>query len=95
MGKVVIRKVAKMNERIKELVEVAFNNADYPTDQQYRIVPNAAFCEKFAELIIRECADKIKENWTRHCTGSVRPTDYNLGLSRAISSIEEHFGVEE
>ncbi len=48
-----------MNERIKELAEQAFDTADYPEDQLYRIEPNPAFCKKFAELIVQECASEL------------------------------------
>ena len=44
-----------MNERIKELAKQAFDTAEYPADQQYRIEPNSEFCKKFAELIVQEC----------------------------------------
>ena len=44
-----------MNERIKQLAEQAFDTAEYPADQRYRIEPNSAFCKKFAELIVQKC----------------------------------------
>jgi len=82
-----------MNERIEELRNQAWL---YANDQVREFSPEFTmfYTEKFAELIVRECADKIRGNFTRHVTGSVRNTDFNIGLSRAISSIEEHFGVD-
>ena len=47
-----------MNERIKELADQAFDTAEYPADQRYRIEPNSAFCKKFAELIVEDYAKK-------------------------------------
>lgn len=48
-----------MNELIKELVTKAFDTADYPSEQQYRIEPNSAFCAKFAELVLAEISEGI------------------------------------
>ncbi len=70
-----------MNERIRELADQAFDTAEYPADQQYRIEPNSAFCKKFAELIIKECTTAIES------TDRYR-SDY------FIAKIREHFGVE-
>ena len=62
-----------MNERILELADKAIE--DMPgawniTDE---------FCEKFAELIVRECADVVYSR-----SGHATPQD-----------LYEHFGVEE
>jgi len=70
-----------MNERLKQLAEQAFDTAEYPADQQYRIEPNSAFCKKFAELIVRECAD----------IGHL----YEGGEYEVRNQIMAHFGVEE
>jgi hypothetical protein len=89
-----------MNKRVKELAEFAFNNANYPTDQQYRIVPNAAFCEKFAELIVKECI-RVSEAHANDLES--QPTDpllemYDNGIVSGIyevtEAIKKHFGVE-
>lgn len=72
-----------MNERIKALTEVAFNNANYPTDQQYRIVPNTAFCEKLAELIVKE---------TMQVVANQLPSNLYLDVAHAVI---EHFGVDK
>ena len=61
-----------MNERIKELAEQAtsYNNSDgWLFDK-----------EKFAELIVRECSDFLKDTLDDHF---------------AAEQLEEHFGVEE
>jgi hypothetical protein len=47
-----------MNERIQELAEQAQQYAEYTTPQGLEWLP--AFREKFAELIIQNCIDKIE-----------------------------------
>ena len=87
-----------MNNNIKKLTTLAFDTADYPAEQQYRIEPNAAFCEKFAELIIKECIDSIRE-W-RDATDAEMDKDphwqgYRSGCDDSIVEIQMRFGVEE
>ena len=80
-----------MNQRIKELADQA---EDYATEEYDKWIPTSAddfsgipnvrkiFNEKFAELIVRECAEQVK----------------NLHANKRISGAEiirEHFGVEE
>ena len=69
-----------MNERIKLLIEQATTYIDP--------IANDGVCwdfdkEKFAELIVRECAEQVK---------NLHVNDY--GISGA-EIIREHFGVEE
>lgn len=67
-----------MNERIKELAEQA-----YGIDNSKPFHPSALVAlEKFAELIVRECAE------VAGCNGHV--SGFSLG-----DLIKEHFGVEE
>jgi hypothetical protein len=63
-----------MNERIKELAEESGMT-------QY-VATNNKYLERFAELIVRECADVVK--WTP----SMFPND------AIIKNIKEHFGVK-
>jgi len=49
-----------MNERIKELAEQAFDKANDGTLSDIKIPK--MFIEKFAELIVRECAIICKES---------------------------------
>jgi hypothetical protein len=66
-----------MNERIKELAEQAgFNPYNYQGS-------NLALFEKFAELIVRECANVADENY-------IHRGSRTCGLA-----IRLHFGVEE
>ena len=77
-----------MNERIKELAEQA--NADELSYAYYRgekkpenaVTLHSVDLEKFAELIVRECADICYNR------------DYTNGSAYG-EAIEEHFGVEE
>ena len=79
-----------MNERIKELVDQAGPNIVKEFDQE-----DIDFCEKFAELIVRECittmtnleADvKQKFPWSKSEV---------VSTSGHIQKLKEHFGVEE
>jgi hypothetical protein len=69
-----------MNERIRELAE----QAGYHPDVYELCKPGM---EKFAELIVKECAEIVKDS------------PWKLGNSYAASDqawlIKEHFGVEE
>ena len=65
-----------MNKRIEQLAEQA---GFFPTELT-QVGPSV---EKFAELIVRECAEQVK---------NLRVNDY--GISGA-EIIREHFGVEE
>ena len=76
-----------MNERIKQLLGQAYDEAVPETwttlssEQQDRIY------EKFAELIVRECVRHFNEDYQRDFD-----TLWREDLSK---SIKEHFGVEE
>ena len=63
-----------MNERIKELYLHAFP----PSLNDSTVCRMSA--EKFAELIVKECADFLKDKLDDHF---------------AAEQLEEHFGVEE
>jgi hypothetical protein len=72
-----------MNERILKL----FTQACYHGDYEPENVPNAVV-EKFAELIVRECADLTR--WQ----------EYDMSVEQRIrlgiyQEIKQHFGVEE
>jgi hypothetical protein len=80
-----------MNERIKLLAEQAdkyaketvhYYNGVFHTltwKQKFEQVRDT----KFAELIVDECTNVFKQNWTMG------------GSSRPISAAKKHFGVEE
>jgi hypothetical protein len=76
-----------MNERVKELALQAQKVVGY-TDGGYTEI-KALDQEKFAELIVRECAKSL---WTEECHNS------DLALEefeRNSAKIKEHFGVKE
>ena len=68
-----------MNERIKELLEQA--------GVKYITMPKDTVYEKFAELIVKECARLVEDskwNLPRGCTAADQ-----------AKYVKEHFGVEE
>ena len=70
-----------MNERIKELAKQA-TNIEYGVDNGFDRVTFDK--EKFAELIVRECAKACEKNSWMALNGFQRS-----------KQIKEHFGVEE
>ena len=88
-----------MNERIKLLITEAFDTAEYPADQKYRIEPNKVFCQKFAELIVRECITIVDEQ--KECLHEEqqywhdRDYGYEMAVNDASKGIKQFFGVEE
>ena len=85
-----------MNERIRELAEQAKFMAEEDINRQ--ISYNAelkVFAEKFAELIVQECAV--------YCAGHILTTkmaeendlNYNDGIMDCAIGLKQHFGVEE
>ena len=85
-----------MNERIRELAEQAQQYAEYVTPQGLECFN--AFKEKFAELVINDCIDKIETyripvgnspagemacEWTYEALKEIR------------DEIKEHFGIKE
>jgi hypothetical protein len=70
-----------MNERIKQLIEQAeFEENDGHISIQGVYMFNTTRMEKFAELIIRECAEVASEYDGAHYVGTV---------------IQNHFGIEK
>lgn len=81
-----------MNERIRLLAEQAAKwaqQAQWSTDSRFGDRPfSDLYDEKFAELIIKECAKVLTQHGS-YFSGEGEPYHY------AASLIEEHFGVEE
>ena len=77
-----------MNERIKQLAEQAQQYAEYITPQGCEWFDT--FKEKFAELIVRECADLINSD-----KDSDKHVMWNRALYETRGKIFRHFGVEE
>ena len=79
-----------MNERIRELaVQARQEFLKMPTGytpEQVGMYPQ--LMEKFAELIVRECAKSL---WTEEChTSDLAVEEYN----RNSKKIRQHFGIE-
>jgi hypothetical protein len=72
-----------MNERIKELADEAFVTVS--SDGYFS---SGKFCKKFAELIVRECAevglDSVEDG-----------DDLDAIMKRVHNNILKHFGVAE
>jgi hypothetical protein len=72
-----------MNERIRELADQAELTIHTSTGTY---MSHPEFNKKFAELIVRECADVLLE-WKKE--------PFPLDPDFAASLIKEHFGVEK
>ena len=73
-----------MNERIKELLGQAYDEAVPETWTTLSSLQQGRIYEKFAELIVRECIDCLKPLSRNHSM-----------VGAAQDTIKEHFGVEE
>ena len=88
-----------MNERIRQLAEQAdkwSQTMTWSSDPKYGDMPvSDLFNEKFAELIVKECAEiaVFKDS------GTIATADVagHMAAGRSIAArlIKEHFGVEE
>ena len=78
-----------MNERILELADKAVE--DMPSGPWN--IPDE-FCEKFAELIVRECADACYKHKDVESFG-IYPVRVAMVTKACSDNIKEHFGVEE
>ena len=79
-----------MNELIRELAEQANTIGDWGediTEGRYFVYPNIKNLEKFAELIVRECAKVCRDQTNVYALKADR--------DNCAIAIEEHFGVEE
>ena len=75
-----------MNKRIDQLADEAVNSIPEHVDFD---LPKE-FTEKFAELIVRECARSIEKTIETNCdTDSEK-----MGCEFAITDLLKHFGVE-
>jgi len=75
-----------MNDRIRKLAEQAgieFDD-DFPLEPETIYYLKLSDFEKFAELIVRECAERLLND--------AKLTD--IQTTRCVASIKEHFGVE-
>jgi hypothetical protein len=90
----VIHKGQRMNERITELMLEAGKTilGDKHID--------ADFCKKFAELIVRECIDNIRQNMEYAKVESTAhdPTEFKTILEKSghffINELKQHFDIK-
>jgi wobble nucleotide-excising tRNase len=75
-----------MNERIKQLAEQATSIVEMVGPQGYASSYANFDREKFAELIIKECANAI--------VNDSRLSDVRTARNGCVRTIKEHFGVE-
>lgn len=80
-----------MNQRIRELTKQAISDVDYIRDDDFTneelskmYIPDC-FAEKFAELIVRECAKLADDGFASS----------NFGNGITGHQLLKHFGVEE
>jgi hypothetical protein len=78
-----------MNERIRELFIQKFGKRNFPKDNA-EVLMSAEDLEKFAELIVRECAMIVEGFEITQEVALDEYVDYE-----ASSVLKEHFGVEE
>ena len=87
-----------MNKRIQELAkqaeQYALDKANETNDEEFEYSFDDDFKEKFAELIIRECA-AFKEELSQFDSSTAYGDGYEQGLKDVTETFLEHFGVEE
>ena len=87
-----------MNERIEQLAEQAgieFDD-DFPLEPETIYYLKLSDFEKFAELIVKECAELIIKNSPRvTCKEDFHLGYVSGGYMDAADLIKQHFGVEE
>ena len=76
-----------MNERIKELAEQAYDDLVNQTGNI--VVFDEDFQQRFAELIVQECAITVIDRCEMRNADDVRRAEYHA------KRIKQHFGVEE
>lgn len=79
-----------MNERIQQLAEQCTSWSEGSTWTSHEEFDK----EKFAELIVRECA-KIASGTQVDEPPNDLFYGYNLGVNKAAENIKQHFGVDK
>ena len=77
-----------MNERIRELAKEHFCRVEFDNGSAHECYEfSPAELDRFAELIVRECADAI--------VNDSRLNDVRSAANGCVRTIKQHFGVEE
>ena len=87
-----------MNERIKQLLGQAYDEAVPETWTTLSSEQLGRIYDKFAELIVKECIARVEGCAVEFDDN--HPNDqfiagYNKGVSKTASQVKQHFGVEE
>ena len=90
--------VGNMNERIKQLAEQAnihFNTVGFLDGDPngYARMVGYSKMEKFAELIVAECASRVTSKADRW--GNMTDEIINECILECATDLKQHFGVEE
>ena len=87
-----------MNERIKQLLGQAYDEAVPETWTTLSSEQLGRVYEKFAELIVGECVQTLIDNTPERYTNESAEEDWDKGYDRAMKDcvhhIQEHFGIE-
>ena len=88
-----------MNERMRELEleAIAYADSKVPEDNRYNDIYHSIVRRLMAELVVRDCMTQIqsvREIKAGHA-GPEYTQGFDDGMFVAISTIEEHFGIEE
>jgi hypothetical protein len=92
-----------MNERTRQLAEQARKYAEDKQNDPLKIYTLDCFNEKFAELIVRECANLLFDEserlyaYSTECDNMRESDEAELVAEKCVDLItmmEEHFGVE-
>ena len=90
-----------MNERIRELAEQAW---DHLIDEMGDVISEDGslnsdflhtYVQRFAELIVRECATAITDDELAKDCDTLMMQSWAKGMNYSAKLIKEHFGVEE
>ena len=83
-----------MNERIRELAKGALDYAEKNQSAEVQQHWFKLYNEKFAELIVEECANVIADDDLAKDCGTFMMDSWAKGMRYSAHLIKEHFGVE-
>ena len=82
-----------MNERIRELAEQAYKEVIKNTPSF--LVTKESYEQKFAELIVRECEQRLRKEGELAKIQAFTGSEYKFAyMNQAANIVKQHFGVE-
>jgi hypothetical protein len=84
-----------MNKRIKQLMGQTLDEKFSGTWSVMDMQDLTKFADRFAELIVRECIAELESVKVNEYRTDVYDIGYDDGLTQAVETIKEHFGVDE